>query len=121
MAFRKDRDDNMWLTRGDNLDLDVKNLKYRDDEGEIQDYEFVQGDRVFFRLKTNDSVLEKEFLVDLEDNKAHLSIVPADTLGLAFGIYKYEIEVVTAEDQHYTIKANKNFTIETELEVHNNG
>jgi len=121
MAFRKDRDDNMWLTRGDNLDLDVKNLKYRDEDGELQDYEFVEGDKVFFRLKTDSTVLEKEFLVDLENNKAHLSIVPADTEDLAFGFYKYEIEVVTADDQHYTIKANKNFTVEVELEEHANG
>lgn len=118
MAFRKDRDDNMWLTRGDNLDLDVKNLKYKDEDGEVQDYEFVQGDKVYFRLKADTVVSEKEFIVDLENNKAHLSIIPADTSSLAFGTYKYEIEVVTHESKHYTIKANKNFTIETELEVH---
>lgn len=121
MAFRKDRDDNMWLTRGDNLDLDVKNLKYRDDTGTLQNYTFVAGDKVYFRLKINNTVRVKEFIVDLENNKAHLSIIPTDTEDLDFGIYKYEIEVVTADDQHYTIKANKNFTIETELEVHNNG
>lgn len=119
--FKKDRDDNMWLTRGDNLDLDVKNLKYKDEDGQTQDYEFVSGDKVYFRLKTNTTVLEKEFVVDLENNKAHLSIIPADTLDLAFAQYKYEIEVVTAEDKHYTIKANKNFTVEVELEGHANG
>ena len=38
MAFRKDRDDNMWLTRGDNLDLDVKNLKYKDEDGDTHKF-----------------------------------------------------------------------------------
>ena len=121
--FKKDGQDNMWMTRGDTLYIDVKKLKYRDDEGQIKDYEFVTGDKVYFRLKVNDGlVVEKQFSVDLEENKASLELVPSDTESLTNGaIYNYEIEVVTADSKHFTIKENKKFTIGTELEVHSNG
>jgi len=121
MAFRKDRDDNMWLTRGDNLDLDVKNLTYKDENGQKQIYVFEEGDRVFFRLQTPKMLRTIELVVNLETNKAHLAIVPEDTNDIPFGIYKYEVEVVTSENKHYTFKADKNFTVDRELEDHNNG
>lgn len=117
--FKKDKEDNLWLTRGDTLYLDVKNLKYKDEEGQTQDYEFVSGDKVYFRLKTNTTVLEKEFVVDVEENKATLELFPSDTENLGNNmVYRYEVEVVTADDKHFTIKENKQFTIGTELEVH---
>ena len=119
--FRKDRDDNMWLTRGDNLDLDVKNLKYKDEDGQTQTYVFETGDRVFFRLKTPQILRTIELVVDFENNKAHLAIVPSDTIDIPFGEYKYEVEVVTAANKHYTFKDAKKFTIGTELEDHDNG
>lgn len=118
--FKKDREDNLWLTRGDTLYLDVKNLKYKDEEGRTQDYQFENGDNVYFRLKINtETVIEKAFVVDVEENKATLELFPADTENLGNNmVYRYEVEVVTADDKHFTIKENKQFTIGTELEVH---
>lgn len=119
--FKKDSQDNIWLTRGNNLYLDAKNLTYTDEEGVKQLYHFQQGDRVVFRLKVNSSVtIERDFVIDFGLNKATLEIVPSDTESLMNDCsYRYEVELITATEKHYTFKENKQFTIGTKLEEHN--
>ena len=109
-----DRNQNITLTRGDTAYIDIVELRNRD--GAI--YDLVAGDRIFFRLKAN-SVIEKELDIDLPNSKASLHILPADTIGLDYTSYKYEMELVTSTDEHFTFIADKNFIISEEVEVHN--
>lgn len=103
------------LTRGDTAYIEVSTLLNADGT----DYEYNADDKVYFRLKLDSSMLEKEMAIDLENNKSTLTLYPEDTENLAFGIYKYEMELVTAIGEHFTFIADKNFTISKELEVHN--
>jgi len=109
-----DRNLNITLTRADTAYIDVSSLKNADGS----DYEYNEGDKVYFRLKYPGSMLEKELAIDLGNNKSTLTLDPVDTESLAFGIYKYEMELVTAIGEHFTFIADKNFTISKELEVH---
>ncbi len=101
------------LTRGDTAFLNVRLV---DESGEP--YEIQQGDVVYFRLKQNVSskglLLEKQ--VDTVTMKLRLDV--EDTEGLKFGVYKYELELVTAANHHFTVIENANFEVRPELEEH---
>lgn len=78
-----------------------------------------EGDRAFFRIKTNAAtVLEKECLVEIENNKIRLTIDPEDTIPLDFKTYYYEVELVTNLDEHFTFIAHQRFTVGKEEELH---
>lgn len=86
-----------------------------------ENYVFVEGDRVIFRLRrTPDSgeVFEKDAVIDLENNRAAIRLDPEDTIDLQMTEYRYEFELVTALGEHYTFVANQSFTIGKELEDH---
>jgi len=106
--------DKVYLTRGDTAFLTVT---ITDENGD--DYEYREGDKVYFRLKqgpTSKTVLvEKE--VNTETNQ--LLLYPEDTIDLKFATYHYEIELVTVENYHFTVIENAEFVIGPELEVHN--
>lgn len=106
-----DRNQNITLTRGDTAYIDVATLKNADGT----DYEYTASDKVYFRLGT---LIEKELDIDLENNKSTLTLEPEDTINIDFGIYKYEMELVTELDEHFTFIADKNFMISKELEAH---
>lgn len=101
------------LTRGDTMMLEVT---LQDESGES--YTPTESDKVFFRLKRNatakDMFIEKEIPVDT----MILQLNAADTRGLKFGTYVYEIELVTSNDYHFTAIANEEFIISEELENH---
>ena len=106
----------IYMTRGDTPELSVT---AQNDDG--TDYEFQEGDRVFFRMGLKpgqDVALEKECTVDTENNIAILSFVPEDTEEMAFKTYRYEFELVTPEDGHYTFIADQPFEIGKEIEPH---
>ena len=110
-------DNRIYLTRGDTADIAVS-LKNLDDS----DYEMQEGDTLWFRLKRYATKDNSEILVektaDVYDEEVIISLVPEDTLGLAFGEYRYEVELVTAEDKHYTVIADESFEVGKELENH---
>lgn len=106
----------IYMTRGDTPELSVKALN---DDG--TDYEFQEGDRVFFRMGLKpgrDVVLEKECTIDTENNVAVLVFEQEDTDELLFKVYRYEFELVTSEDAHYTFIADQPFEIGKEIELH---
>lgn len=109
-----DREGNMTLTRADTAFIDVTSFKNQ--VGET--YQLFEGDKVYFRLKTN-PILEKELMIDLLNNKASLHIIPDDTAGLPFTTFKYEMELVTSTGEHFTFIADRNFTVGKEVEEHN--
>lgn len=112
-----DDQNNITLTRGDTAYIDID--EWVDYDGNV--YYLEEGDRVYFRLRTTKQILTKELVVDWESNVATLIIEPRDTIPLPVAAHRYEIELVTANDEHFTFVANKIFTIDKEQEVHRNG
>lgn len=100
----------IYLTRGDTAYIDVA---LEDNSG--NNYEPVQGDKLYFRLKKN--VYEKALIVekeiDLETLK--LEITPEDTKMLGFGTYCYEVELVTEAGEHFTVIENAAFVVGADL------
>lgn len=101
------------LTRGDTMILE---LTLNDEKGDP--YEPIATDKIYFRVKRNatakDILIEKEVPYDT----MILQLNEADTKNLKFGVYYYEIELVTETDYHFTAIANTEFEITEELEGH---
>ena len=104
------KDNTIRITRGDSLKI---NVTLTDDNG--YPYEPVEGDIILFTVKKSataqDILIQKE--IDIES--LVLDLVEADTENLAFGEYKYEIEVSTVGNDHYTVIKNAPFIITEEL------
>lgn len=108
------RGQEIYLTRGDNAELSITATN---DDG--TDYEFQTGDRVIFRIGLKpgqDVALQKECVVNLEDNVAVLYLEPDDTWGLQFKVYRYECELITVNDEHYTFIVDQPFEVGKEIE-----
>lgn len=103
----------IFLTRGDTLILTLT-LSNSDDSAYVP----AVGDSIYFRLKK--FATYPEILIEKEIDTATmiLQLDESDTDMLAFGDYRYEIEVVTAEGMHDTVIADELFTIGKELENH---
>jgi hypothetical protein len=105
----RDNDNTIRITRGDSLTVSVT---LTDDEG--YEYEPVEGDEILFTVKksakSDNILIQKQ--VDIET--LVLELVEADTKDLAFGEYKYEIEVIAGDD-HYTVIKNAPFVVTEEL------
>ena len=103
----------IYLTRGDTAYLEIS---ITDDTG--NPYALVDGDKIIFRLKstvdTKILLLEKEFNTEI----LRLELKPEDTMSLKFGVYRYEVELVTGASEHFTIIENAEFEITPELEGH---
>lgn len=101
------------LTRGDTLILE---LTLTDESGEL--YEPSATDKIYFRVKRNatakDMLIEKEIPYDT----MILQLNEDDTKDMKFGVYYYEIELVTDSGYHFTAIANTEFEITEELESH---
>lgn len=94
----------------------ILELALNDESGEV--YEPTETDKIYFRVKRNatakDILIEKEIPYDT----MLLQLNEADTKNLKFGVYYYEIELVTETDYHFTAIANTEFEITEELEGH---
>lgn len=103
----------VFLTRGDTL---VLTLSLSNADG--TPYVPAEGDTIFFRLKKfatyPNLLIEKQ----IDISSMILQLDEADTAGLAFGDYHYEIEVVTAGGMHDTVIADELFTIGKEIDNH---
>ena len=53
--------------------------------------------------------------LEVDINALIVRLVESDTENLAFGEYKYEVEVITTGDDHYTVIKNAPFIITEEL------
>lgn len=81
------------LTRGDTARLA---LKVKNADGTI--YELQEGDKVYFTIRSADG----EEIVSREVTNG-IVIYPADTAGLPYGTYDYDVEVVLANGDVNTI------------------
>ncbi len=98
------------ITRGDSLSITVA---LTDSDG--YEYEPVEGDIINFTVKKSAmsaiTLIEKQ----IDTETLTLELVEADTRDLAFGEYRYEIEVVLPSGEHYTVIKNAPFIIMEEL------
>lgn len=107
---------NITLTRGDTAYLKFI-PKVRGEGSSYEDYELQDGDVVIFRVQKN-PIFEKQAVIDLEENTAILTLIPEDTIDWKIQQYNYEVELVTALDEHFTFIANQKFIISEEIEQH---
>ena len=97
------------LTRGDTAFINpIPEIEVMDENGKPtgrwEVYELKDGDIIIFRLAVNSkTLLEKECAIDLENNKATLTLNPEDTL-------------VTIDGAHFTFIENARFSLGKELE-----
>lgn len=80
------------------------------------DYIPSETDKIYFRLKK--FATYPDVLIEKEITNMILELTPADTSKLDFGVYRYEIELVTGDGCHYTVICDEPFVIEKELENH---
>ena len=107
---------NIFMTRGDTVSLKIDLVDATGDP-----YYLKEGDIGIFRMKkkVSDKVLliEKELETD-DEGQLYLVLEPVDTEYLNFGIYLFEIELVTSEEEHYTVIADATLELGKELENH---
>ena len=101
------------LTRGDNASI---RLRPRYDDEERTEYVVEEGDRVIFRMKVKNQLIEKECNISVENNRIVVSFIPQDTIDLNPGVYRYEAELVTSWQMHYTFLQDQTFILTKELE-----
>lgn len=105
------KDDNtIRITRGDSLTI---NVVLTDNDG--FPYEPVEGDEVWFTVKKSANSADILIRKSIDITNLVLDLVEADTENLAFGEYRYEIEVITVTNDHYTVIKNAPFIITEEL------
>lgn len=107
----KDGNNTIRITRGDSLTVNV----YLTDNCGFP-YTPIDGDEVWFTVKKN--AKSEDILIRKAVSLETLSVVliEEDTKNLAFGEYKYEVEViVTSSNDHYTVIKNAPFIITEEL------
>ena len=103
----------IYLTRGDSAFISITLM---DNKGRI--YEWQEGDCMYFRVKQSAMALSILLEKVVVYNSAMFEFVVSDTAGLDFGTYRYEVELVTATGQHYTVIENAVFEVGPELENH---
>lgn len=98
---------NIKLTRGDTA---VLNLSVTDAAGDTYDY---SSDLTQFTVKRNcvteDIVLQKTF------NGTSIELEPSDTNNLNYGIYRFDVKVITPEDKVYTVIEDHDFVLTNEV------
>lgn len=102
-------DNSIELTRGDTARLAVSLAQEDGTEYEVQ-----PGDILVLSLKksVNDAVAAMQKTIS-GSNIFHIQ--PADTAGLAFGKYKYDVQLTTEAGEVYTVIAPAAFVIATEV------
>lgn len=107
------------LTRGDTLVVDV-GIKNPDGTA----YEVQSGDSIRFALKRalmtggNKDFADKDPIITkaIPTNTLTLALAPTDTEDLAFGKYKYDIEITFANGQVCTFIPDADFIITPEID-----
>lgn len=103
-------DNTISITRGDSLAVSVT---LTDSDG--YPYTPVEGDVIYFRVKKSASAANILIEKQIDPTTLTIELVEADTENLAFGEYRYEVEIVAADQNHYTVIKNAPFIITEEL------
>ena len=108
---RHHRDTNVIrITRGDSLTV---NVTLTDNDG--YPYEPVVGDEIWFTVKKSAMASDVLIRKSIDIETLELDLVESDTENLAFGEYRYEVEVICESGDHYTVIKNAPFIITEEL------
>ena len=105
----------IYLTRGDTAYITVA---LTDSSG--NNYTPIAGDKIYFRLKKNVFGNNLILVKEVNTSTLKLELNPSDTQNLDFTSYRYEIELVKASGECFTVIENAPFIIGAELEVHDN-
>lgn len=97
----------IYLTRGDSATLDL-GIKRADGSH----YDFSE-DNVVFTIKKNTETAD--ILVQKTFSSGSIELVPSDTSGLKYGIYKYDVEVTTQAGKVYTVISPSDFEVGQEV------
>ena len=103
-------DGTIQLTRGDTAEFSVE-LKY--DDG-IEKYSVKPDDKLTLTIKKNTKEAEPLVQKVVEGTTA-IEIEPIDTKHLAFGKYKYDVQLDTASGKTYTVIDTSVFEILEEV------
>ena len=91
-----------YLTRADTAFIKpIIEVEDEEKPGKFDPYELQEGDRVIFRLALNSNspvLIEKDCVIDLENNKAVLNLVPEDTKVAVRNVRREFMEVVKIDD-----------------------
>lgn len=100
----------IFVTRGDTKDIKIA---LTDDDG--FPYEPIDGEELWFRVKK--SAYAEDTLIERQIDPSTLSFAldETDTENLEFGEYRYEVELITLDDSHYTVIKDTPFIIGKEL------
>ena len=103
----------IYMTRGDTESLTIY---CTDESGNIID--FVQVDTVYFTVKhsiySDENLIQKK-ITTFSEGKAIIEIEPEDTKNMAYGNYRYDIQLTTFDDNVITLIRPSLFTVEGEI------
>lgn len=100
---------NISLTRGDSATLSV-DLKTQDGEA----YALDEGDTLVLTVKRSPN--DEEIVLQLyADGEGVFTFLPSATEGLAFGNYRYDIQLTTSAGEVYTVIPVSGFTLLEEV------
>jgi hypothetical protein len=101
------------ITRGDTGTL---NIDLVDAEGNI--YTPQSGDSLKLRIANSSNIIvcTLDAIIDTDAGTNTFRFLPEDTKGLIPGNYHYEVELITANNEHYTVIEYKVFEIGKEIE-----
>ena len=106
--MRIDGKNNISMTRGDSETITVS----------CEARPFEKGDAITFTVrktaKSETKIIEKKVL-EFEEGKAIIEILPEDTAGMAFDRYRYDIQLTGADGTVTTIIKPAEFRIEEEV------
>lgn len=100
-------DDNISLTRGDSATFSLNIVR---NDGSVYDF---SDDTVVFTVKKNTQtttiLFQKTFF------SGEIDITPEDTSELAYGVYKYDVQVTTQAGKVYTVIPPHDFEVAQEV------
>ena len=104
---------NIELTRGDTAYIDFVPVN-----ADGSEYVIASGDHAYFRLQ-GDSVITIPCIAEVGSAFVTLALQQSNTVGLDYKAYPYEVEIVTASNEHFTFITGGFFTVTLEIEEHN--
>lgn len=106
------RDNTIEMVRGDSETL---NIRIEDETGLVP---LVTGDTVYFTVKRDPRLLEKDFQITVTsftDGVAIANINPQDTKSMDPGMYAYDVQVTFANGEVKTIVPEATFVLRGEV------
>lgn len=110
MAFHINEFNDIYLTRGDSLRLDVSVSRQVDGSK----YVIADGDVLLLTVKKNSKKAEIIFQVEANEYRQFV-ITPSMTSSIEYGEYKYDVQLTTELGEVYTIIPPAKFMVGEEI------